>query len=266
MQVSMWRCISQTRLSLRFFNEAVYFVLFSLHHVADGLCQQKSWGRRERVFLKDTLKTLSLSFQSLPWAMKASGDSEKKIKINRYLHKKQKGCFVWVFVFVWFWLGLGIQTNWITLCTAVNWRGISRSLIFSHEQGSKRTCACLWGVVCAYCCAYAIGNTSLITKVFLALVLPDLVRRHTVVGAGTKTAGSLCLPNKLQSDCTFLALTTTALPSERGIWDMAIGHLQPTSSPLQAGLSLFRLKRTLRWSEAEDLLYMTYKWYIIYSF
>lgn len=71
--------------------------------------------------------------------------------------------------------------------------------------------------MCAYWCAHAIGNTSLITKVFLASVLPDLVRRVPTVGAGTGTAGSLGLPDKLQNDCTFLASTSTAPLSDGGI-------------------------------------------------
>lgn len=71
--------------------------------------------------------------------------------------------------------------------------------------------------MCTYWCAHAIGNTSLTAKVFLASLLPDLVRADVTVGAGTGTAGSLCLPDKLQSDCTFLASTSIAPLSDGGI-------------------------------------------------
>lgn len=235
-QVSMPCCISQTRLPTRSFNESI---LFSLPYIMLQMvsASEKAGGRREGVFLRNTLKTLSLSFQSLHWAMKASGEPGGKKKINTTFTRNRKGGCLGFF----FRLGLEIQTNWLKLCTGVNWCGISGSFVLSYEQESKCMYARLWGAVCAYWCAHAIGNTSLTAKVFLASLLPDLVRADITVGAGTGTAGSLRLPDKLQSDCTFLASTSTAPLSDGGIWDTATGHLQPSSSPLQAGLSLVSL-------------------------
>lgn len=63
-QVSMPCCISQTRLQTRSFNESI---LFSLPYIMLQMvsASEKAGGRREGVFLRNTLKTLSLSFQSL---------------------------------------------------------------------------------------------------------------------------------------------------------------------------------------------------------
>lgn len=106
-------------------------------------------------------------------------------------------------------------------------------------------------IICVHVCAvlcwctHIIGNISFITKALLASFLHDLVRRDTAVGAAG-TAGSLWLPHKLQSDRIFLASTSTAPLSGGGLWDMATGHLHPTSSSLQARLwlvSLFPLNR-----------------------
>lgn len=80
-------------------------------------------------------------------------------------------------------------------------------------------------------CAHAIGNLSFITKMDLVSVQPDLLMGDTTVGASTETKGSLCLPDMLQSDCTFLASTSRA-PLSDGERDMAVEHLEPTFSPL----------------------------------
>lgn len=138
-----------------------YFVLFSLHHVADGLCQQKSWGRKERVFLKNTSKKLSLSFQSLHWAKKASGESEKKVKkINQYyLHKKQKGCFGFCLfvggslrVLVLFWFFLTRAGNSDKLAHTMHWCKLAWHQQVFHLQPWARlkvyACMSVRGGVC----------------------------------------------------------------------------------------------------------------------